>query len=84
MFHDKPNALVINNVRQYMHKLIYIASIILLFALGWFSHIIIRGDYSQEGKKYTQATAVIFTPIHEPSYLGMRGMARGDSQKRNR
>ena len=38
----------------------------------------------QEGKKYTQATAVVFTPIHEPNYLGMRGMVEGECQKSNK
>ena len=37
----------------------------------------------QEGKKYTRATAVVFTPIHEPTYLRLRGMVQGESQKIN-
>jgi hypothetical protein len=36
----------------------------------------------QEGKKYTRATAVVFTPINNPSYLGMRSMVQaGLSEK---
>jgi hypothetical protein len=36
----------------------------------------------QEGKKYTRATAVVFTPINEPSHLGVRCMVQdGLSEK---
>ena len=36
----------------------------------------------QEGKKYSGATAVVFTPINNPSHLGMRCMVQdGLSEK---
>ena len=35
-----------------------------------------------EGKKYSHATAVVFTPAGGLSHLGMRSMATGGSEKR--
>jgi hypothetical protein len=55
-----------------MRKSIYIAALILLFALGWFSHMLIRGEdtASYHWKKLDQLREHAMNPDNQRSSMG--------------